>query len=64
MPTSYTDQFWLIDPFSPPPSGSTLLVQTYDLIDADDDGDIGRSGRIEHGHPSMWHARRIDERRL
>lgn len=44
MPTSYTDQFWLIDPFSPPPTGSTLLVQTYDLVDADDDGDIGRAG--------------------
>ncbi len=41
MPASYTDQFWLIDPFAPPPSGTQLLVQTYDMIDANDDGQIG-----------------------
>lgn len=44
MPTTYTDQFWVLDPFSPPPSGTTLLVQTYDLIDRDDDDDIDRRG--------------------
>lgn len=44
MPSSYTDQFWLIDPYSPPPSGTILDVQTYDMIDTDDDGNIGRSG--------------------
>ena len=41
MPASYTDQFWLIDPFAPPPSGTQLLAQTYDMIDANDDGQIG-----------------------
>lgn len=44
MPASYTDQFWLIDAFSPPPAGNTLHVYTFDMIDADDDGDIGREG--------------------
>ena len=41
MPASYTDQFWLIDPFAPPPSGTQLLVQTYDMVDNNDDGNIG-----------------------
>jgi hypothetical protein len=44
MPSSYTDQFLLIDAFSPPPAGNTLHVHTFDMIDADDDGDIGRNG--------------------
>lgn len=44
MPTTYNDQFWIIDPFSPPPSGTSLEVQNYELIDQDDDGDIGRAG--------------------
>ncbi|MEE2944108.1 MAG: Hint domain-containing protein [Pseudomonadota bacterium] len=44
MPATYTDQFWVLDPYSPPPAGTSLVVQNYDLVDQDDDGDIGRSG--------------------
>ncbi|MFY0595453.1 MAG: Hint domain-containing protein [Cognatishimia sp.] len=44
MPTTYTDQFWILDPFAPPAAGTTLEVQVYDLIDQDDDDDIGRRG--------------------
>lgn len=44
MPTTYTDQFWVLDPFAPPSAGTTLEVQVYDLIDQDDDDDIGRRG--------------------
>lgn len=44
MPTTYNDQFWIIDPYSPPATGTVLTVQKFDLVDADDDGDIGRGG--------------------
>ncbi len=44
MPTTYTDQFWILDPFAPPPSGTTLAVRVYDLVDSDDDDDIDRRG--------------------
>ena len=38
MPTSYTDQFFIIDPGNPPPRGTTLTVQNYGLLDQNDDG--------------------------
>lgn len=40
MPTSYTDQFFIIDPFSPPPAGTPMTFFSYDFIDQNDDGDI------------------------
>lgn len=42
MPTTYTDQFYVMDPYAPPPVGTSLVVQTFDLIDQNDDGDIDR----------------------
>lgn len=42
MPTTYEDQFWLIDPFNPPPAGSTLNVLYLALVDQDSDGRIDR----------------------
>ncbi len=42
MPTTYTDQFFVIDPFAPPPDGTALVVQTFDLVDQNDDGDVDR----------------------
>lgn len=44
MPATYTDQFWILDPYSPPPAGTVLAVQTYDLVDQNDNGEIARSG--------------------
>ena len=40
MPTTYTDQFFVIDPANPPPSGTSLTVQNYDFVDSDDNGFI------------------------
>ena len=42
MPTTYVDQFWLIDPFSPPPVGSTLNVLTLDIVDQNDNDLVDR----------------------
>lgn len=42
MPTSYTDQFWLIDAFNPPPVGTTLSVFSYDVVDQNDNDLINR----------------------
>ncbi len=42
MPTTYTDQFFDMDPANPPAAGTTLTVQKYDLVDQNDDGDIDR----------------------
>lgn len=38
MATTYTDQFWIIDPFNPPSRGTVLNVQDFDAIDVNDDG--------------------------
>ena len=42
MPTTYTDQFFDMDPANPPGRGTTLTVQNYNLVDNNDDGDIDR----------------------
>lgn len=44
MPTTYTDQFFELDPFSPPPNGTAVTFVTLDLVDQDDDDDIGSAG--------------------
>ncbi len=36
MPTTYTDQFYIIDPFAPPAAGTVLTVNVYDLVDQND----------------------------
>ena len=38
MPTTYTDQFFIIDPGNPPSVGTTLTVQDYSFVDDDDNG--------------------------
>lgn len=38
MPTNYSDQFWIIDPFNPPPRGTTLTVNVFNIVDQNDDG--------------------------
>ena len=42
MPTTYLDQFFIIDPFNPPPVGTSLTVQKYNLLDNNDDNDFDR----------------------
>ncbi len=44
MPTTYTDQFFVIDPGNPPAGGTALTVQKFDFIDQDDDGQITTTG--------------------
>ncbi len=42
MPTTYNDQFWIIDPYAPPPSGTLLTVSNFDIIDQNDNNLINR----------------------
>lgn len=42
MPTTYTDQFWVMDPFAPPPVGTLLTVQNFDIVDQNDNDLINR----------------------
>ena len=42
MPTTITDQFFVMDPANPPPSGTPLTVVEFDLTDRNDDGDVDR----------------------
>lgn len=42
MPTTYNDQFYLMDPYAPPPVGTTLVPVIFDLVDQNDDGDVDR----------------------
>lgn len=44
MPTTYSDQFFLFDPASPPAFGATVNFSVLDLVDQDDDDDIGSAG--------------------
>ncbi len=44
MPTNYSDQFFDLDPAWPLPVGTPVDVQNYELVDQDDDGDIGAGG--------------------
>ena len=44
MPTTFNDQFFEIDPFSPPTAGTALTVVNHDLVDQDDDNDIEAAG--------------------
>lgn len=40
MPTAYEDQFFTVDPGSPPAFGTALTFQRVEFIDVDDDGNI------------------------
>lgn len=42
MPTTYTDQFFTMDPASPPAYGTYLSFSRFDLVDNNDDDDIDR----------------------
>jgi len=42
MPTTYMDQFWIIDPYAPPPVGTALTVSYYNIIDQNSNGLINR----------------------
>ena len=44
MPTSYFDQFFLMDPASPPAVGTSLSPNYLEMVDQDDDDDIGAAG--------------------
>ncbi len=44
MPTTYNDQFFNIDPYSPPPVGTMMNFVHYDLVDQDDDMDFEAAG--------------------
>ena len=43
MPTTYNDQFFVMDPGSPPAGGTALTKQNFDFIDQNDDGIIDTS---------------------
>ncbi|MGV6811291.1 MAG: Hint domain-containing protein [Brevirhabdus sp.] len=43
MPTTYSDQFFVMDPGNPPSNGTALTVQVYDFVDGNDNGFINPS---------------------
>ncbi len=44
MPTTYSDQFYLIDPYLPPPAGTALTVNFLNYTDANDDNVLTTAG--------------------
>lgn len=44
MPTTYNDQFFVMDPGNPPPNGTAMVVQRFDFIDQNNNGFISPSG--------------------
>ena len=57
MPTTYLDQFYSFDPANPPPGGTAVVVDKFNLTDVDDDGEIDApSGDTVNGQDvtSSW----------
>ncbi|SMO94195.1 Hint domain-containing protein [Ruegeria faecimaris] len=57
MPTTYLDQFYSFDPANPPPGGTSVVVDKFNLTDVDDDGEIDApSGDTVNGQDvtSSW----------
>ena len=44
MPTTYTDQFFVMDPANPPASGTSLTKVFLNLVDQNDNGFISQNG--------------------
>lgn len=42
MPTTYSDQFYVIDPYNPPTAGTAMNFTTFSLTDQNDDNDFDR----------------------
>lgn len=42
MPTSYTDQFYALNPANPPPVGTAVTFSRLAIVDLNDDGDFDR----------------------
>lgn len=42
MPTSFQDEFWILDPFSPPPVGTLLTVNFLTVTDQNDNNLVNR----------------------
>ncbi|MGR3661030.1 MAG: Hint domain-containing protein [Paracoccaceae bacterium] len=42
MPTTYNDQFWVMDPYAPPTVGTTLNFVNYDIVDNNNNNLINR----------------------
>ncbi len=42
MATTYQDQFWVMDPYAPPPPGTQLTVQFFNVVDQNDNNRINR----------------------
>lgn len=51
MPTTYSDQFFVMDPGNPPANGTSLTVQVYEFVDGNDNGFInpGDTGDTANG---------------
>lgn len=45
MATSFVDNFYLIDPYAPPPAGTALTAVDYTVTDRNDNGQIGSADR-------------------
>lgn len=54
MATTHTDQFWVIDPASPPGQGEGLKTVEMTFLDRDDDGRISRSRMRFWSRPGIW----------
>lgn len=45
MPIIFTDQFWVLDPYAPPPNGTTLIMNTFTVSDQNSNNVITSAGR-------------------
>ena len=59
MPSTHTDKFYLIDPYSPPPAGTALTAVYLNYVDQNDDGVLSTpTGDSINGQDitNVWHG--------
>lgn len=62
MPTTYTDQFFVMDPGNPPAAGTLLTPQQFSYVDQNDNGQISSSGNDSFNGKditSVWRGDKI-----
>lgn len=54
MPTTYTDQFYAIDPYAPPAAGTALAVQVLTITDSNNNGVLNSSDSVRQGATRIY----------
>ncbi len=54
MPTSYTDQFYQMNPYAPPAAGTELVVQALTIVDSNNNGVLNATDNVRQGGTRIY----------